>query len=78
MDRDGTKSGYDIELTAAVSSRSIYRSSHPEVPATIPTSTTPSPSEGLMPCLRLLFHYNEIPIPELKKYLSLKGIRVRI
>ena len=79
MDRDGTKSGYDLELTRAVSSR-----------VNIPVIASGGAgdyfhfydafAEGMADAVLAasLFHYNEIPIPELKKYLSGRGISVRL
>jgi len=78
MDRDGTKTGYDIELTRAVSEA-----------VRIPVIA--SGGAGCMKdfydgfkkgkataCLAAsLFHFGEIKIPALKKYLASKGIRVR-
>lgn len=79
MDRDGTKSGYDLELTRAVSSR-----------VNIPVIASGGAgdyshfydafAQGMADAVLAasLFHYNEIPIPELKKYLSGRGISVRL
>lgn len=79
MDRDGTKSGYDIELTAAVSSRVnipvIASGGAGDYPHFYDAFAVGRADAVLAASL---FHYNEIPIPELKKYLSLKGIRVRL
>jgi len=79
MDRDGTKSGYDIELTAAVSSRVnipvIASGGAGDYPHLYDAFAVGRADAVLAASL---FHYNEIPIPELKKYLSLKGIRVRL
>ena len=79
MDRDGTKSGYDLELTFAISSK-----------VNIPVIASGGAgeyshfydafAEGMADAVLAasLFHYNEIPIPELKKYLSRRGISVRM
>ena len=79
MDRDGTKSGYDLELTHEISSK-----------VNIPVIASGGAgdyshfydafAEGLADAVLAasLFHYNEIPIPELKKYLSGRGISVRL
>ena len=79
MDRDGTKSGYDLELTRAISSR-----------VNIPVIASGGAgdyfhfydafAEGMADAVLAasLFHYNEIPLPELKKYLSGRGISVRL
>ena len=79
MDRDGTKAGYDQDLTFEVSSR-----------ANIPVIASGGAgdyshfydafAEGRADAVlsASLFHYNQIPIPKLKKYLSDKGIPVRL
>ncbi|HAH69473.1 MAG TPA: imidazole glycerol phosphate synthase subunit HisF [Synergistaceae bacterium] len=79
MDRDGTKAGYDLDLTFEVSSR-----------ANIPVIASGGAgdyshfydafAEGRADAVlsASLFHYNQIPIPKLKKYLSDKGIPVRL
>lgn len=79
MDRDGTKSGYDLELTRAISSR-----------VNIPVIASGGAgdyfhfydafAEGMADAVLAasLFHYNEIPLPELKKYLYGRGISVRL
>ena len=79
MDRDGTKSGYDLELTRAISSR-----------VNIPVIASGGAgdyfhfydafAEGMADAVLAasLFHYNEIPLPGLKKYLSGRGISVRL
>ena len=78
MDRDGTKSGYDIELTKAVSKA-----------VNIPVIASGGAGSmehfyeafvlgGADACLAAsLFHFNEISIPELKGYLASKGVPVR-
>jgi len=79
MDRDGTKSGYDIELTAAVSSRvnvPVIASGGAGAYPHFYDAFAVGRADAVLAAS--LFHYNEIPIPELKKYLSLKGIRVRL
>ena len=79
MDRDGTKAGYDLDLTFEVSSR-----------ANIPVIASGGAgdyshfydafAEGRADAVlsASLFHYNQIPIPKLKKYLSDKRIPVRL
>ena len=79
MDRDGTKAGYDLDLTFEVSSR-----------ANIPVIASGGAgdyshfydafAEGRADAVlsASLFHYNQISIPKLKKYLSDKGIPVRL
>jgi imidazole glycerol-phosphate synthase subunit HisF len=78
MDRDGTKIGYDIELTRAVSER---------VPIPVIASGGVGNLEHIFEGLTAgkasaalaasIFHYREFTIAECKRYLSEKGISVR-
>ena len=79
MDRDGTKSGFDLELTCAVSSA-----------VTVPVIA--SGGAGSLEHLALgielgradavlaasIFHFGEITIPEAKRFLAARGIEVRL
>ena len=79
MDRDGTKSGFDLELTLAVSSA-----------VTVPVIA--SGGVGTLEHLALgiergradavlaasVFHFGEIGIPEAKRFLAGRGIEVRL
>lgn len=79
MDCDGTKNGYDIALTRAVSEN-----------AKIPVIASGGAGklehfyeafdEGRADAVLAasLFHFGEIAVPDLKKYLSEKGISVRV
>lgn len=79
MDKDGQKTGYDIELTRTISEN-----------AGIPViaSGGAGKAEHFLDAFRAgkadavlaasLFHFNELPIPELKKYLRENDISVRI
>ncbi len=79
MDRDGTKMGYDIPITKAISET-----------VRIPVIASGGAGklehfyEGFVEgkadaCLAAsIFHYGEIPIPEVKKYLRERGIPVRL
>ncbi len=78
MDKDGTKSGYDVELTRAVSEA-----------VNIPVIASGGAGSmehfyegftlaGADACLAAsLFHFKEINIPELKAYLASRGVPVR-
>lgn len=78
MDRDGTKSGYDLELTSAVSRG---------VPIPVIASGGAGRTEDFYDAFASggadavlaasLFHFGEVKIPELKEYLSSRGIPVR-
>ena len=78
MDCDGTKSGYDIELTAAVS-----ESVHIPVIASGGAGTKEHFYEALTAgkadavLAASLFHFRELGIMELKDYLADKGVDVR-
>ncbi len=79
MDRDGTKSGYDLELTAAVSGRvgiPVIASGGAGDYEHFYDAFTIGRADAVLAAS--LFHYNEIPIPKLKEYLKNKGISVRI
>jgi cyclase len=78
MDCDGTKNGYDLELTAAVSnavsipviaSGGAGKLEHFEEAFTIGKADAALAAS--------LFHYKELTIAEVKRYLTKKGIPVR-
>ena len=79
MDRDGTKSGYDVELTRAVAeavkipviaSGGAGRKEH------FYEAFTEGKADA---CLAAsLFHFKELTVPELKLYLKERGIHVRL
>lgn len=79
MDRDGTKQGYDLELTAAVSS-SV------EVPviASGGVGTLEHLWEGLVlggasaVLAASIFHYGAYTVEEVKRYLRRRGVPVRL
>jgi cyclase len=77
IDRDGTKSGYDLELIRAVSKR---------VNVPIVASGGAGRMEDFLKAFESgadaalaasLFHFGEVSLPELKRYLSEKGLPVR-
>ncbi len=79
MDQDGQKTGYDNELTRAVSesvgipviaSGGAGRAEH------FYDAFTVGRADAVLAAS--LFHFGELPIPELKKYLNEKNISVRI
>jgi cyclase len=79
MDRDGTKDGYDIELTRTVSE-------HVSIPviASGGVGTLEHLREGLVEgkadaaLAASIFHYREYTIHESKEYLHAKGVPVRL
>jgi len=79
MDKDGTKSGYDLELTSKVSESvgiPVIASGGAGTYEHFYEAFTSGKADAVLAAS--LFHYNEIPIPELKKYLRQKGISVRL
>lgn len=78
MDCDGQKTGYDIELTKAVSERvgiPVIASGGAGALEHFYDAFTVGQADAVLAAS--LFHFNEIPIAELKQYLSDKGIPVR-
>jgi len=79
MDRDGTKDGYDIELT-----RKISEAVSVPVVASGGVGTLEHLREGLVEgkadaaLAASIFHYREYSIKEAKEYLQLKGVPVRL
>ncbi len=79
MDCDGTKDGYDLELTRAISEN---------VPVPVIASGGAGTMEHFYEALTIgkadaalaasLFHYKELEIMEVKRYLSDKGISMRM
>lgn len=79
MDCDGTKNGYDIELTRAISERvsvPVIASGGAGKPEHFLDAVTEGKADAVLAAS--LFHFNELPIPELKKYLHEKGVSVRL
>jgi cyclase len=79
MDRDGTKSGYQLELT-----QKIAEAVSIPVIASGGAGTMGHFYEALCDCgadaalAASLFHYNEIRIGDLKKYLAERGVPMRL
>lgn len=79
MDCDGQKNGYDIELTHAVSTSvgiPVIASGGAGKKEHFYDAFTKGAADAVLAAS--LFHFNELPIPELKKYLREKGISVRM
>lgn len=79
MDCDGQKTGYDIELTRAVSesvSIPVIASGGAGAPEHFYDAFTVGKADAVLAAS--LFHFGELPVPQLKKYLSEKEIPVRI
>lgn len=79
MDCDGQKNGYDIELTHAISTSvgiPVIASGGAGRKEHFYDAFTKGAADAVLAAS--LFHFNELPIPELKKYLREKGIPVRM
>ncbi|RUM88633.1 MAG: imidazole glycerol phosphate synthase subunit HisF, partial [Thermovibrio sp.] len=79
MDRDGTKEGYDIELTRAISeavSVPVIASGGAGKPEHFYEGLTEGKADAVLAAS--VFHFREISIPELKSYLKERGVWVRI
>ena len=79
MDCDGQKNGYDNELTRAVSERvgiPVIASGGAGALEHFYDAFTDGCADAVLAAS--LFHFNEISIPELKAYLSGRGVPVRL
>lgn len=79
MDCDGQKNGYDIELTRAVSENvgiPVIASGGAGKAEHFYDAFTDGRADAVLAAS--LFHFNELPIPELKKYLNGRDIPVRL
>ena len=79
MDRDGTKEGYDVELTRAVAEAvniPVIASGGAGKKEHFYEAFTEGKADA---CLAAsLFHFKELSIPDLKEFLKEKGIHVRL
>lgn len=79
MDYDGQKNGYDIELTRAVSENvgiPVIASGGAGKAEHFYDAFTDGRADAVLAAS--LFHFNELPIPELKRYLNGRNIPVRL
>ncbi len=79
MDRDGTKAGYDIELTKAVSQSvgiPVIASGGAGTLEHFYEALTEGGAEAALAAS--LFHYKELEIRQVKEYLREKGVSVRL
>lgn len=79
MDRDGTKAGYNIQLTQAVSdavSIPVIASGGAGTKAHFREALVEGKADAALAAS--LFHYNEIRISDLKTYLHAEGVPVRL
>lgn len=78
MDCDGTKAGYDLELTAAVSRQAgipVIASGGAGTMQHFADAFTAGQADAVLAAS--LFHYHEVDIAELKQFLTAQGIPVR-
>lgn len=78
MDRDGVKTGYDLELTRAVSEAvgiPVIASGGAGEPSHFYDAFTAGKADAVLAAS--LFHFGEITVPQLKAYLSGRGVPVR-
>jgi cyclase len=78
MDRDGTKDGYDNELTRAVSERvnvPIIASGGAGEPKHLLEVFTEGKADAALAAS--IFHYNQYPVPVVKDYLRKMGVTIR-
>jgi imidazole glycerol-phosphate synthase subunit HisF len=78
MDRDGTKDGYDIELTRAISERvnvPIIASGGAGVPEHFLEVFTAGKADAALAAS--VFHYNKYPVPIIKEFLRKAGVTIR-
>src|SRR5687768_9718320 len=79
MDADGTKDGYDLEMTRAVSeavSIPVVASGGAGHPEHLYRVLTDGKADAALAAS--IFHYNEFTIPATKAYLAARGVAVRM
>lgn len=79
MDRDGTKSGYDLELTALISrlvNIPVIASGGAGLLKHLYEALTKGEASAVL--MASILHYGRYSIPQVKKYLKNKGIPIRI
>ena len=78
MDRDGTKQGYDVELTKAVAGAvriPVIASGGAGSPEHFAEALTAGGADAALAAS--LFHFGELSIADVKRYLASKGVAVR-
>jgi len=78
MDRDGTKQGYDVELTRAITSAvgiPVIASGGAGEPSHFREALTDGGADAALAAS--LFHFGELSIAEVKRYLAIQGVPVR-
>jgi cyclase len=78
MDKDGTKDGYDIELTRTISEKvnvPVIASGGAGVPEQFVEVFTDGKADAALAAS--VFHYNQYPVPVIKEFLRKQGVIVR-
>jgi cyclase len=79
MDRDGTKDGYDLELTRAIAMAvgvPVIASGGAGTLAHLYEGLTAGGADAALAAS--MFHYREVTVPEVKRYLAERGVAVRL
>jgi cyclase len=79
MDADGTKAGYDLEMTRAVADAvniPVVASGGAGHPEHLFQALTSGGADAALAAS--IFHYSEFPIPVTKKYLAERGVPIRL
>jgi cyclase len=79
MDRDGTKDGYDLELTRAISMAvgvPVIASGGAGTLEHLYEGLTAGGADAVLAAS--MFHYREVTVPEVKRYLAERGVSVRL
>src|SRR5207249_5969080 len=79
MNADGTKAGYDLEMTAAVSDAvkiPVVASGGAGNPQHIYDVLTKGHADAALAAS--IFHFNTHPVPEVKQFLHERGVPVRL
>jgi cyclase len=79
MDRDGTKDGYDLELTRAIAMAvgvPVIASGGAGTLAHLYEGLTAGGADAALAAS--MFHYREVTIPEVKRYLADRGVAIRL
>jgi cyclase len=79
MDADGTKNGYDLEMTRAVAEAvtiPVVASGGAGTPEHLFQALTAGKADAVLAAS--IFHYEEYSIPAVKRYLAERGIPVRV
>jgi cyclase len=79
MDRDGTKDGYDVELTRAIAETvgiPVIASGGAGTLAHLYDGIVLGKADAVLAAS--MFHYREVTVPEVKRYLAERGVTIRL